>query len=134
MPLHPLLVRLLGLDLLADDHAVFGSGPLLVRGIIDSVNDLDIICRGAAWERVRQLGRLVHLDEYDVDVVEIDDGLVTFGTVWGIGDFDVDELIDTAERIEGIPFARLEYVEAYKRIAARPKDVEHLTALERWRS
>ena len=43
--------RLRGLDLPARDHAVFGSAPLLIRGIIDTVDDLDILSRGSAWER-----------------------------------------------------------------------------------
>ena len=51
-------------------------------------------------------------------------------TEWAIGDFDVDELIDTAEVIDGIPFVRLEHVVAYKRIASRDKDVEHLAEYE----
>ena len=44
------------LDLPAGDYAVFGSGPLLVRGIIERAGDLDVICRGAAWEAAQRLG------------------------------------------------------------------------------
>ena len=44
-------------------YAVFGSGPLLVRGIIESVNDLDVICRGPAWSRACELGPLVDLHQ-----------------------------------------------------------------------
>ena len=45
----------------------------------------------------------------------------------------MDHLIDTAEVIDGLPFVRLEHVVAYKRIADRPKDREHLRLLEEWR-
>ena len=44
-----------GLGLPAGDYAVFGSGPLLVRGIIARAGDLDVICRGAAWEAAQRL-------------------------------------------------------------------------------
>ena len=120
------------LDLPRGDYAIFGSGPLMVRGIIDSVNDLDIICRGEAWELAKRAGELKYLPAYDVHIVEMAGGQITFGTEWGIGDFDIDELIDSADEIAGLPFVRLEYVADYKRIARRPKDAEHLRALRKW--
>jgi len=58
-------------------------------------------------------------------------GRITFGNEWGIGDFDVNLLIDTAETISGLPFVRLEHVIAYKRIANRPKDIRHIDAAKR---
>jgi len=121
--------RLRSLALPSGDFAVFGSGPLIVRGIIEATNDLDVISRGPAWERTLQLGTLVYLEEHDVEVVSFDDGAITVGTSWAYGEFDVDQLIDTAEIIEGLPFVRLEYVVRYKETAARPKDLAHLRAL-----
>ena len=112
------------------DYAIFGSGPLLIRGIIAATNDIDILCRGAAWERVQTEGELKYLDDYDVTIAEFLDGRVSFGTRWAIGDFAVDELINSAEMLDGLPFVRLEYVIDYKKIADRPKDREHLRA---WR-
>lgn len=125
---HVLLQRLLGLGLPDGDWALFGSGPLLVRGWVDDVGDLDVVARGAAWDRARGLGRLVHLDEHDVDVVLVDDR-ISVGTRWAIGNLDANELIDTAELIDGIRCVRLEYVVAYKRLAARPKDLAHLAVI-----
>ena len=113
------LEKVAALKLPQGDYAIFGSGPLLVRGIIDTVNDIDIICRGAAWEKGKAIGELVHLDEYDVDIVAIDDGLITLGRSWGIGDLDVQQLIDSAEEIDGLPFVLLRYVVEYKEIADR---------------
>ena len=118
------------LHLPQQDYAIFGSGPLLVRGIIDVANDIDILCRGAAWARVREEGEIRRLDKYDLTVVEFLEGLVSFGTEWRIGSFDADQLIESAEIIDGLPFVRLEHVVAYKRIANRPKDARHLEALE----
>ena len=57
------------------------------------------------------------------------DGALTFGTRWGIGDFDVGELIATAEIIEDLPFVQLEHVVAYKKIRASERDLVHLKAL-----
>jgi hypothetical protein len=111
------------------DYAIFGSAPLAIRGIIPACSDLDILCRRKAWEIVRSIGKAEFLPEYDVNVVSMCEHALTFGTVWGIGDFDVDELIDTAEIISGLPFVQLEHVILYKKIRSSEKDVLHLNAL-----
>ncbi|MGI9585749.1 MAG: hypothetical protein ACR2N7_09195 [Acidimicrobiia bacterium] len=124
-----LFATLRALELPAGDFAVFGSGPLIVRGIVVATNDLDIVCRGPAWDKACDLGEVVTLVHHDVDVVSTLDGDITVGTSWAYGDVDIDELIDSAEVINGLPFARLEHVVAYKTIANRPKDREHLRLL-----
>jgi len=126
---HTILEVVRNLNLPARDYAIFGSGPLLARGIIDDVNDIDIICRADAWQQAQELGELVYLDEYEVHVVSIDNQRITIGTSWGIGDFNIDELIDTSDEINDLPFVRLRYVVEYKKIARRPKDLEHLKLL-----
>ena len=128
-----LIDRLRTLALPVGDYAVFGSGPLIVRGIVEAANDLDVISRGRAWERALQLGDLVYLEEHDVEVLSLNDGAITVGTSWAYGEFDIDQLIDTAETIDGLPFVRLEHVVRYKEAAARPKDLAHLRALTDYR-
>lgn len=129
-PSHPLLDELRGLDLPDSEYVIFGSGPLLARGWIAEVGDLDILARGEAWARAQQLGIVEYLDEWDVTVVNIGPN-ITVGTRWAIGDVDVDALIDGAETVAGLPFAALEAVIAYKRLSDRPKDREHLAIIER---
>ena len=125
-------VRALGLP--AGHFVLFGSGPLLVRGIVPPTGDVDVLARGPAWEVARGLGPLVRLSPYDVEVVRLLEGRIEIGTVWGIGDVDVDHLIDTAEVIDGLPFAGLAHVRTYKELAGRPKDREHLRLLDAWES
>jgi hypothetical protein len=116
-----------GMALPIGHFAVFESGPLAIRGLIDRVNDLDVITRGPAWEKVRTLGTVVM---YGDDVtVDLGNGL-TFGGSWAYGSFDIDDLIDDAETIDGLPFVRLGPVVEYKRIAGRAKDLEHIGLLE----
>jgi len=114
-----------------DDYAVFGSGPLLVRGILESVGDLDVICRGPAWRRARQLGTLIDVDGEGTQIVSTHDGAITLGATWGYGSFDLAHLIDTAEIISGLPFVCIEHVIEYKRLAGRPKDLAHLALIDR---
>lgn len=112
------------------DYAIFGSGPLIVRGIVEATNDLDVICRGRAWEAVQQVGHATTFDDGN-PCVHLLDGRLTFGITWKYGRFNLDDLIDTAEVIDGLPFVRLEHVVGYKEAADRPKDRAHLAALRR---
>ena len=125
---HPLIAELLDLGLSEGDWALFGSGPLLVRGWIDEVGDLDVISRGAAWEKARQLGRLQTVAG-GIEIAVIGSH-ITVGTSWAYGDPDVGHLIDTAEMIDGLPCVTIDHVVAYKRIAGRPKDRAHLAVIE----
>ena len=129
-PNPPDLIDLLrSLELPLGDFAVFGSGPLIVRGIIEAANDLDVISRGTAWDRACELGNLVYLEDHQVEVVSFFDGAITVGRSWAYGEVDIDHLIDTAELIDGLPFVLLEHVVRYKQAAARPKDLIHLRSL-----
>lgn len=103
-----------------------------MRRIVEATNDLDVICRGPAWEAATALGEVKRFPDGS-PCIDLFDGLLTFGITWRYGTFDLDELIDTAEDIQGLPFVRLEHVETYKREAGRPKDLEHLRHLAVWR-
>ena len=70
---HELLEQLVALRLPEDDYVLFGSGPLLVRGWIADVDDLDVLARGAAWARAQELGSVEYLAEWNVTVVNIGD-------------------------------------------------------------
>ena len=124
------LLRRVGLPL--GHFAVFGSGPLLVRGIIDEADDLDVIARGPAWRQAVATGTLVDLEEHGVTVASFFGGAITVGNRWAIGDVSVDALINSAEMLDGLPFVQLEHVRSYKRIAARPKDLDHIDRLDKW--
>ena len=81
----------------AGQYAVFGSGPLLAKGIIDSVNDLDVICLEPAWEHACEIGNLVPLEGTDVMIVSTQEGAINFGRSWAYGAFDLADLIATAD-------------------------------------
>ena len=121
--------RLRTLNLPQEGYAIFGSGPLAIRGIIPSCSDLDILCGTGLWDAVRRIGTSEYLPDYDVTVVTLPDAAITFGQKWGIGHFNVAELIETAEIIDSLPFVRLEHVVAYKTIRSSDKDLVHLSAL-----
>ena len=119
--------KVAALRLPAGDYAVFGSGPILAHGLIKSVNDVDVLARGVAWEAARSLGAVVDGEMGD-RVVRIGGGEVEIFGGW-LG-MDTDGIIDGAETVWGLPFARLEDVLAFKRLLGRPKDREHARVIE----
>lgn len=119
------------LHLPAGDYAIFGSGPMIVRGIISGANDLDIVCRGEAWKMACATGNVSYDERHDISLASHLNGRVTFGTRWTIGEVDVDDLIATAEMIEDLPFVRMQYVVAYKILRASAKDLLHIEQYRR---
>ncbi len=71
--------KLRALGLPAGDYAVFGSGPLAVRDLIRELRDLDLVARGAAWERARGLGPVRAAPEGDLVVWLEGDAIEVFG-------------------------------------------------------
>ena len=120
--------KLRALRLPASEYAIFGSGPLVAHGLLGEVRDIDLVARGAAWRRAAELG-LTQLGTEGDPVVRLEDGRIeVFGGWMG---WDIGALIDGAQRIDGLPFARLEDVLAWKRAYGSPKNLEHARVIER---
>jgi hypothetical protein len=122
-----LLGKLRELDLPEGDYALFGSAPLVACGLLREVHDLDVVARGAAWDRARELGAVRTAPQGD-PVVWLEGGALEIFGGW-LG-WDIDALIDDAKIIDGLPFARLEDVLAFKRSYGRPKDIAHVRLIE----
>lgn len=130
---HPIIKKLLSLKLPTKDYAVVGSGPMFAYGIKSQINDIDIVARGKAWEMVRKLGNPIK-SPLGNTIIQIFDGKVEAGITWLPGECDIDELIDTADVIEGIRFVSLENVLKWKKKMARPKDLKHIKMIEEYLS
>ena len=121
--------KLLSLGLPSEDYTIFGSGPLFAHKIVKEINDLDVVARGLAWEKAARVGE-IKKDLYSDNVIIFFDGLITIFDGWSIGDWSVDELIDTSDIIAGIRFVQLEKVLIQKRKMNREKDIKHIRLLE----
>lgn len=120
---HPLVARLVAFGLDRDDFVLFGSAPLLANGLRTEIRDLDVVARGDAWRYAWQHGfRGVGGISGD-DVAQFWGGRIQFSRRWMSPARGPDELIDTAQVVDGLRFALLEDVLAYKRHLLRPKDV-----------
>lgn len=94
-------------DLPKGDFAIFGSAPLLIVGMVKSINDLDVIIRPSVWPFGED-------GEYRTEHIE-------FFNKWP--SFDVDDLIDNHTfEYKGFLFIDPKKVIEYKRKLARDKD------------
>jgi hypothetical protein len=125
-----LAILVFELDLDPRDFVIFGSGPLLARGLRPGIHDLDIVARGPVWQRVTEHGCPGTGSINGAPMALFWDGLIQFSQGWISADWDADALIDRAEIIQGWPFASLADVLAYKQVLLRPKDYPDIAVLQ----
>jgi hypothetical protein len=115
--------------------AVFGSGPLLVNGIVSSISDVDVIAQGPAWTAACEYAsseasvgdsgdRMVRFASGDGATIEVFDG-------WLGDQSSVARWIAEADIIDGIRFVKVAEVLAFKKRLNRPKDAAHIAAIEK---
>jgi hypothetical protein len=124
------LVKLVtDLDLDRSDFVIFGSGPLLAHGLRQGVRDLDVVARGNTWRRVSEHGIRDTGAISGSPMALFWGGLIQFSLEWISQDWDTDDLITRSELIQGLPFAQLTDVLAYKQKLDRPKDRRDINVL-----
>ncbi len=126
---NPLYTQLLDLDLPQGHYAVFGSGPMFAHGLLGSPNDIDLIARGAAWDRLVEVAETFGVQE-SAHQLSLFGGNIEAFTTWKPGEWDIDALIDSAECIDGVPFVQLHLVLRWKRRLDRAKDRIHCRIIE----
>ncbi len=130
---NPLMQRLLSLNLPAKDYAVFGSAPMALHGLKTLKNDIDVIARGEAWEKAKEHCFPEESPMRSGNFLKLFDGKIEIYHCWFPKDaWNVDELIDNAEVVDGVRYVRLEDVLKYKKSRNAPKDKADIEALERY--
>ena len=120
--MNDLFLKVKNLKLPAGKYAIFGSGPIAIRGLREC-KDVDIIVTRDVFIDCKtkpdwQVKKLDENTEYlDNDGIELWDR-------WGPGEWDINKLIQEAETIEDLPFVRLEQVLKWKEKNGRSKDLE----------
>ncbi|MEU9704251.1 hypothetical protein [Streptomyces sp. NPDC047981] len=119
---HPFVRELLDLHLPPADYVVAGSGPLLAHGLRQDVSDLDVVARGDAWKiALRNAEAKVPPSGHGLMVVLFEGDIEIFDR-WLPGARDTDELIESAQLVQGIPFCPLSEVLEWKMRSNREKD------------
>jgi len=117
------LAELKKLNLPNDKYAVFGSGPLAIRGIRNS-KDIDIIVKLDLWNKL-----IKRYPQENDKLIRI--GFIEIYKNWLPWFEDVNLLIDDADIFERIRFVKLKYVLAWKKSFGREKDKKDIQLIEK---
>ncbi len=120
------LEELSALNLPSEDFAVFGSGPMVIRGIREN-DDIDLVAREYLWKKLA--------DKYPENVKsdkEIAIDHLSIFRNWLPWFSDVEELINTADIIDGIRYVGLENVKKWKEACGRDKDLEDVKQINKY--
>ena len=112
------------LNLPRDKFAVFGSGPLAIRGLRDN-DDIDIIVKTDIFEDLAEKYPFKNDKKNSIKIGNIEifkDWLPWFN--------DPNHLVDCADKIKGIRFVKLEYVMQWKKAMNREKDRKDIRLIE----
>ena len=126
-----LLKELKELNLPVEDFAIFGSGPMAIRGLREN-DDLDIIVKKELWEKLSKKYPVRTKNEGRTSYIQI--GGIEIFKNWKPWFESTEELIDEADIIQGIRFVRLERVIKWKKAMGRDKDFVDIEKIEEYMS
>lgn len=114
------------LDLPAGQYAVFGSGPMGIRGLRE-IRDVDVIASPALFS---ELTTKYPVEDHEHGLHKIQIGHVEILDGWYPKVGELEDLIASAEKIDGLPFVRLEKVLSWKQAYRRDKDDKDIRLLK----
>lgn len=119
------------LSLPKGEYALFGSSPIIVRGIRAASHDIDILVTEELWNqyRVNPAWEVRTLDNGD-EFLEWASHDIELYKKWGPGEWNVQEILASAEEIGGVMYVPLETVLQWKKHSARPKDLADVELIE----
>lgn len=129
---NPVIKELLSLDLPVKHYAIFGSGIMLALGIKKLDHDIDIISRGPAWRRAQKFGKIEKAEWSGKEKIVLFNGDIEIFNDWVGEGWDVNNLIESSEFMEGIPFVDLNTVLKWKKEMGRKKDLKHIKMIEEY--
>jgi len=103
---------------------------MAARGLRD-VSDLDIVARGRALEMAKSLGKPVQAQSGDTSY-SLAGGKIEISDRWGPVEWNTDQLIDTADIIDGVRFVKIETVMQDKLKHGREKDLKDAELIGRY--
>lgn len=111
--------------------AIFGSGPMAIRGLKEP-NDIDIIVTKETYQLFKNNSGWVENTFHDGKKHYLEKGGIELWDDWGPGDWDILQLIKTAEMINGLPYVTMDNVLKWKEKNNRPKDVADIVIIKKY--
>lgn len=125
-----LLKKLKELNLPKGKFAIFGSGPMCVRGLRE-IGDLDIMVTDDVYNEFKKRPDFkAKKDKNGNEYLEKDN--IEIYADWHLDDWDEKKMIQEAEIIDGFPFVRLEEVLRWKKLRNREKDIKDIKLIEEY--
>lgn len=125
------------LNLPVGKYAIFGSGPMGIRGL-KGCHDADLIVTEDIWEEYKKkdewkLNKMHHNNQSEyLRFGDEQNGQIELWKDWFPGEWDIKKLIKEAEIINGLPFVKLDYVIKWKKLNGREKDLKDTEIIERF--
>lgn len=111
----------------AGQFAIFGSGPMAIRGIRQA-DDLDVIVKPDLWKAL--IERFPDSLRHNPACLQI--GKIEIFHDWMQLSPMIIEMIDNAEIISGFPFVQLKYVVKWKEQHGRDKDLKDIELINKF--
>lgn len=123
--MHKLLKKLARLDLPESEYAIFGSGPLAIRGLKEA-NDLDIVVSNELFNTLaekygQKVPGKIEIEGEDIEIFSSRDMI-----------FGGEEVIKRAEKIDGFKFISLEDTISWKQKLGREKDLADIEIIKEY--
>lgn len=118
-----------GMKLPRGRYVLFGSTPLGIRGL-KNCRDVDVLLVEDLWEEYRKKNWEVVTLSHGSECLR--NGDVELWKDWKPGQWNVDQLIEEAEIIDGLPFVKLESVLEWKKLSGREKDLKDIETIEKF--
>jgi hypothetical protein len=93
-------------------------------------NDIDILVNLEVWEEYKNKNWELKVGGHGS--LYLSKNEIELWKDWSPGDWDVKQLIQEAEIIDGLPFVKLEKVLEWKKLIAREKDLRDIEIIEKF--
>lgn len=115
------------LNLPIGKYAIFGSGPMGIRGLKEC-SDVDIVVTQDLWNEYKNKNWKIEKTPRDSEY--LCSGVIELWKDWYPGEWNIEELIKESEIIDGLSFVRLGAVLKSKKLSARDKDLKDIETIE----
>ncbi|MGM0629434.1 MAG: hypothetical protein ACQESA_03330 [Patescibacteria group bacterium] len=124
--MHELFKKFAKLDLPKDSYAIYGSGPLAIRGL-KGLNDVDVVVTDEFFTTLverygKEASGKIEMENGDIEIFSAHSSLLE----------DPYGLIERAEDINGLKFALLEDIVQWKKKRGKEKDAVDIKTVEEY--
>lgn len=127
-----IIEKIKNLNLPFGEYVVIGSGILEALNIRTAV-DVDIAVLPELYKQLKETGEWKECEKHGKYYLEKESFEIATGVSWGNYKPAVEEIIASAELIDGIPFMNLDELCKFKEALGREKDFEDIKLIKNYK-